>query len=253
MNARTIDDDPVVTIVVTNFNYSRFIEKCIRSCQEQATTKPYEVLVIDDGSTDSSLEIVRPFVNAGVRLIELSNGGVEAASNVGFSNARADLVVRVDADDYLMPEYVETIVSQIEASDHGFAYPDYLVVGPTEQLLYEEKLPAFDEAEIQERGDFLPTGTLYRKAVIQELGGYDESTPNCGLENYELVLKLLRAGHTGLHVPRPLFAYRRHGLNMSTRKEQEIVHYGRRLFERLGLGPYRTNAFHPFRLVVGDE
>lgn len=220
---------------------------------EQSATIEYEVLVVDDGSTDNSLEIVRPFLDADVRLIERSNSGIEAASNAGINNARAELVVRVDADDYLMPEYLEAMVPQISASEHAFAYPDYIVVDGADELLYEEKLPPFSEAEIRTRGDFLATGTVYRKAAIRELGGYDESTKNCGLENYELILKLVRSGNTGLHIPRPLFAYRRHGLNVSYRRKEAIIRYGRHLFDAMGLGPYTTNGYHPYRLELENE
>jgi glycosyltransferase involved in cell wall biosynthesis len=244
---------PTISIIIANYNYARFIARSVRSCLEQHTMIPYEVLIVDDGSTDDSLDVIRPLLEPRIRLIEMANGGIEAASNAGLLNALGEFVVRVDADDYLLPDFIDALVSALQGSEHAFAYPDYLVVGPSDELLYEDKLPDFDAAEIMARGDVLPTGMMYRKAVVRELGGYDESTKNCGLENYEIVLKLLRAGHTGLHIPRPLFAYRRHGLNMSTTKAEAIISYGRQLFDRLGLGPYRTNEHHPFRLVVGDQ
>ena len=71
------------------------------------------------------------------------------------------------------------------------------------------------------------------KAAIQAVGGYDESTKNCGLENYELILKLLLAGHRGQHIAQPLFAYRRHGMILSQHHRDKSFGYGLVLLVRL--------------------
>jgi len=212
----------------------------------------YEVVVVDDGSTDGSLDVVRPFLDAGVRLVKRRNGGIEAASNVGIAMARADKIVRVDADDYLLPGYLEAIVPLLEDSGSTFAYPDYIVIDGNGDALYEEALPMFNPKEIRSRGDFLATGTMYLKEVVHAFGGYDESTPNCGLENYQLILRLLQAGYKGVHLPGALFAYRRHELNVSSQRKAAIIEYGHQIFSAMGLGPYQTNRFHPYKLQLQD-
>ncbi len=243
---------PSVSIVVTNFNYSQYLDRCINSCLQQSTEIPYDIVVVDDGSTDQSRAIARRFAGPKVKLIERENGGIEAASNTGLA-AAAPLVVRVDADDYLFPDYLETTVGAMTPPEIAFVYPNYVVVDENDCVVSEDHLPPFDVAEVLARGDFLATGTLYRKAAVLSVGGYNESVKNSGLENYELVLKLLRTGCVGRHVAHSLFAYRRHGANISSRRRDAIVQYGRRLFESLELGPYRTNAFHPYKLVLNGE
>ena len=244
---------PAASIVVTSHNYSRYLERCLTSCVKQTTREPFEVLIVDDGSTDDSREIARRFVGSTVHLLERPNGGIEKASNAGIAAAAAELIVRVDADDYLLPAHLETMLSRMPSAGSAFLYSDYLVVDEHDNVTSEEQLPAFDEAEIKTRGDFLATGTLYRREAIRQVGGYEEGIVNSGLENYELILKMLRAGHRGLHVAQPLFAYRRHGLNVSAQRRDAIVRYGRALFESLSLGPYTTNAFHPYKLVLDHE
>lgn len=244
---------PVISVIITNYNYSRYLSKCVASCVEQRGDIDFEVIVVDDGSTDDSIEVVRPFLGDRVRLIQRSNGGIEAAANAGIAESRSDLVVRVDADDYLLPDFLQVAVTAIHRSDDAFVYPDYIVVDGDGAPLYEEGLPEFSPQEIQARGDFLATGTVYRRRILQELGGYEESTRNCGLENYALVLKLLRMGHTGYHIAQTLFAYRRHGGNISAQRKEAIVSYGKRLFVTLGFGAYRTNAYHPYRLEIDHE
>ena len=164
--------------------------------------------------------------------------------------AKAELVLRVDADDFLLPDYLETLVPQMLSTNADFSYSDYIVVDGKSQKLYEEKLPAFDAAEVRSRGDFLATGTLYRKSALEKLNYYDTTVKNCGLENYVLILKLLESGKDGLHIPKVKFAYRRHGRNISVRKKQSILTYGAQLFAKLNLGSYTTNSFHPYKLSL---
>ena len=241
---------PEISIIVTNYNYSQYLEQCIRSCVEQRTRIDYEVIIVDDGSTDCSVDLVKPYLSKPVRLIAIENSGIEIASNTGIASAEGDLIVRLDADDYLLPHYLEVMVPRMKDWDCAFLYSDYYVVDALGHTLYEEKLPPFDKVEIYGRGDFLATGTVYRKAVIEEFGLYDAAIKNCGLENYYLILKMLRASHIGLHVSEALFAYRRHSLNVSVTKRDAIVDHGRAMFQELGLGAFRTNEFHPYRLVI---
>ena len=241
---------PVISIVITNYNYSNYLGKCIESCINQNVDFDYEVIIIDDGSTDNSVSVAEPYLGETVRLIKNKNSGIEAASNAGIRSAKSDLIVRVDADDYLLPNYLTIVVENMNNNDDAFAYTDYLVVDSQEKILYEEKLPAFDKDEVSIRGDFLATGTVYRKQVLEKINYYDESVKNCGLENYYLILKMIKAGYVGSHIPHNLFAYRRHDLNISMKKKDAIISYGREIFFRLGLGEYQTNEFHPYKLKV---
>lgn len=244
---------PKISIIITNYNYSCYLDQCISSCIHQNTHDDYEIIIVDDGSTDESIKIIESYLNDEVHLIASKNQGIEAASNLGIRRAQGQFIVRVDADDYLLPHYLSSIVSCLEGTEYAFAYPNYWVVDAQSELRYREELPEFDVHEIMERGDFLATGTIYRKDIIDQLGGYDESIRNCGLENYHLILKLLHMGFRGIHIQADLFAYRRHDLNISVQKMDDILTYGRRLFTTLGLGSYKTNLYHPYKLRITDE
>jgi len=242
-----------VSIVVTAYNYERYIEECLDSCLYQlGTGLDYEVIVIDDGSTDNTPVLLERRSCSCLRVLRIDNSGIEVAANQGFAVARVRYIVRVDADDSLAPDYLARMESVLNRG-FGFYYPDYSIID-TDSIPQEVvRLPDFDVLEVIARGDFLATGTMYSAELLRLHGGYNTQTRNSGLENYELIIKLITAGVKGLHVAEPLFQYRRHQINMSKTRTAGIVAYGRALFERNTLGPFRTNQYHPYKLVLPKE
>ena len=240
-----IPQKPHVSIIITNYNYAKFICKCIESCLGQNYDFDFEVIFVDDGSTDDSLQIANLYKEKGLRIISQKNRGVESASNNGFETPRGKYVVRVDADDYLHSDYLKQMLS-VFTPDISFVYSDYYIVDDGDELIDEMNLPDFDTSEILSRGDFLATGTTYRKNDIERLGYYTTKIRNCGLENYELILKILQNGNCGAHVKDRLFYYRQHGGNISTTKRDAIIAYGKDMFKRLGNTEYSINQYHPY-------
>lgn len=98
-----------VSIIITNYNYENYIKQCIESCLSQTYDK-IEVIVVDDGSTDNSRAIIKSFKNK-IKFISKKNGGMIDASNSGFVHANGDIVIFLDADDFIFDNAVEKIVS----------------------------------------------------------------------------------------------------------------------------------------------
>jgi hypothetical protein len=92
----------VVTIIVNNFNYAEFVGEAIESALAQRGTKT-EVVVVDDGSTDDSRAVIRPYGNRVVTVLK-ENGGQASAFNAGFRASHGDIVIFLDADDVLLPD-----------------------------------------------------------------------------------------------------------------------------------------------------
>lgn len=235
-----------VSIIITAYNYARYIEGCVNSCLLQNETPlRYEVIVVDDGSSDETQLILDGINNKLLRKFRIENSGIEVASNFGFSKATGRYLVRVDADDKLHPDYLNVMHENLEKK-YDFYYSDYHVINEDGQIASKMNLPEFDVAEIRSRGDFLATGTLFSAEILSLMGCYSEQIKNSGLENYELILRLLKAKKIGKHIPRYLFSYRRHASNISVSKYEYILRNGFILFEKLGLGLYKTNKYHPY-------
>ena len=244
--------NPLVSIVITSHNYRRYLADCVISCLGQSIGSPYEILIVDDHSTDGSYEQARGWVahtaDPPIRVYRPDAPGLENASNLGFYEARGRYVMRVDADDLLRPHCLARTVRAVRETGAAFAYGGYNVIDSDGNVLRRVCLPPFDAAEVRARGDFAATGTLYDRSAVLAVGAYDVEKPNCGLENYRLILTLLDARERGICLTGALWDYRIHGANWSVDKRKEIVAYGRQLAAEFRLpGGYQINDNHLLR------
>jgi glycosyltransferase involved in cell wall biosynthesis len=239
-----------ISFIVVSYNYQDYIEECINSCLKQEYSDlTFEVIVINDGSTDNTKFILKKLNDIRLKKFTIKNSGVEIASNFGLKESSGKYIVRVDADDTLEPNFLSEI-GKILKMNYDFYYSDYRIINEKSEFISNVYLPEFEVSEIFKRGDFLATGTIYRRNIIQEIGFYNIDQKNSGLENYELILKFLQLGFKGFHISKNLFNYRRHGKNISEKNKTKIIENGKRLFSRLGLGEYATNENHPYKLRI---
>lgn len=165
---------PIVSIVIPVFNGEAFIKNCITSVINQ-TIKELQIIIVDDGSKDNTLQILRAFENEDERIevIHQDNAGVSAARNAGLQSVQSEWVLFVDADDTIMPEYC---ASMLEAVDRLNA--DVVIARPSSDeqrycyLLQEkEKLMqaclSYNETTYPFNID-APWGKMFRFRIISE-------------------------------------------------------------------------------------
>lgn len=238
-----------ISFVITSYNYEMFLEKCIYSCLDQSSSAlNFEIIIVDDGSTDNTSSILKKIHYENVHIYFLKNQGVERASNFGFNKCSGKYVVRIDADDYLDKDFLKNIEPFLKINNHFF-YFNYKQVDINGALLKKVKLPPFNKDEIFCRGDFLASGTIYPKTLIEKFGYYDVSYKNSGLENFDLILKLIKNNIKGLHINKYSFYYRRHTKNLSNLRKNDIIKHGKQIMRKYG-SQYRTNEFHPYELEL---
>jgi glycosyltransferase involved in cell wall biosynthesis len=209
--------DPLVSVIVPCYNGAAFLEETLRSALAQSYAQ-VEVVVVDDGSTDSSPEIARRFP---VRYIRQPNRGLCEARNVGIRESKGDYLVFLDADDRLKPRAIEAglrALSQrpdcaMTVGDHVFIAADggYLASSAKECSTHSHY-----EALLKSNFIEMIASVLFRRSIFDELGGFDATLRVA--EDYELYLRIARALPICCHAA-IVAEYRKHGTNTSRNSE----------------------------------
>jgi len=191
---------PEVSVIITNYNYGNYITRCIRSCLNQERVS-VEVIVVDDCSTDNSLERIRPFAD-NIRLFNTKqNSGVSFAANLGIQSAKGQFFFRVDADDYVNKDMAFIMKRYLEANHDAFCVSsDYLLVDNYENAIerkYAEK-------------ENISCGIMYRRDLFVDLGGYN---PKMRHKEEEELRKRLGDKYSIHHLKIPFYRYRMHNNN----------------------------------------
>jgi len=219
MNCR----NPLVSIIITNYNYGCYIENAIESALHQ-TYRPVEVIVVDDGSLDNSGEIVQQYP---LTLISREHKGFAAAADAGIHAGHGEYYVLLSADDILHPEYVERAMSLLMKNPHAaFAYTaSYLFDGISAIL----KSKQYDKRDLL-RVNYIPaTALVNKRAYLVTGGGYSAELPM--LEDWDHWLSLAENGFYGIYLPVPLLYYRRHRRNHRNLEREKRL--GNRSFQVL--------------------
>ena len=241
---RCLINKMIFSIIITAYNYEKYIRESVESALNQDFSDKYEIIVVDDCSSDKTGLILDDYDSL-IRVNNETNLGIEVSVNKSIRKALGKYIVRLDADDYLEYDFLSEVSQHIESED-VFYYGDYTSVSGNSSQLSKVKLLEFDKIEVECRGDFLATGTVYSKKMLLDIGLCNEKNKNCGLENYQLILELMARGYSGKHIKKNLFFYRRHENSLSNKKFVSIKNYGNELARRYELDFYSINQYHPY-------
>ena len=211
---------PIVTVYITCFNYERFVRTAIESVLQQ-TYKKIDLIVIDDGSTDKSAEIINEYSSKeNVRIFFQKNIGLNKTNNKAIKLSKGSYIIRLDADDYFHPKAIEKLVNKLNGDTQAAAvFPDYINVdiygneiNRVKRINFSKEVTIYD----------LPAHgacTMLRKGYLKKLGGYDEEFDR--QDGYDIWLKII-SKYKVLKLNEPLFYYRQHGFNL-TKKYQKLL------------------------------
>ena len=131
--------NPQISIVIPSYNQGEYLEDCLESVYNQ-TMSPLEILVIDDGSTDNSLEIANqymfkdfPMIESPVRVISQVNKGLASARNTGIMNAKGDYIQFLDADDMLKENAIARLTQEIIQTNADIVAPSFKEFGKSDR------------------------------------------------------------------------------------------------------------------------
>jgi glycosyltransferase involved in cell wall biosynthesis len=197
---------PPVSIVVLCHNYGRFLPEAIESALGQ-DYPDLEVLVIDDGSTDDSVEVASRYGER-VRVLSQENQGLARTCNRGAREATGEWFLFLSADDRLDPTYVSELTRAIEREpEASFAYCAARLFGAESGVAPARPFSAF--SLIRGR-NYINGSALTRRADYLEAGGYPEDLAEGAFDDWDFWLTMVEHGHRGTYVPKPLLHWRRH-------------------------------------------
>ena len=208
-----------ISVIIPTYNCDRYIAQAVESVLQQQNCH-YEIIVIDDGSTDATEEVLQPYQNQ-IRYLKQQNQGVAAARNHGINVAQADLIAFLDADDYFLPHKLARqgeIFSQ--RPDLGIVHSGWQRVDTEGNKLLDvcpwQRIPELNLETWLRYKPVLPSAMMFRREWLQYVGGFDARFPPA--EDTDLVLKLALKGCKSNWLRQITVCYRQH--------EQSAMHKG---------------------------
>ncbi len=210
---------PLVSIVLPTYNRADLLPQALASCLTQ-TLSDLEVIVVDDGSTDQTAEIVEETSRKDprVRLLQRAHEGLVASLNAGFREARGRCLTWTSDDNLYDAMALEVLVRALETHPGmGFVYTDERTIDARGEILKEHRLP---EPEIMAREGGIGGCFLYRREVYELLGEYSQQ--DALNEDDEYVMRIARTFPL-LHVPQVLYSYRLHPRSLTAQHGIEAI------------------------------
>jgi glycosyltransferase involved in cell wall biosynthesis len=201
-----LTDDPKVSVVIPLFNQGHYLEEALVSVVNQ-TYANWEVCIINDGSTDDSLEVARKLVqkidDPRIRLLSQENRGKGGTRNRGIRETDGKYIVTLDSDDMIAPDYFSVAVELMEKNPRAaWVTPKTLVFGKDNHVAWKDPFE-FAQSIIKSPS---PSSSILRRTAIEEAGLYREDLTN--REDAEIWLTLIENGWISITTDVPLFVYR---------------------------------------------
>lgn len=256
---------PLVSVIMPAYNAEKYIADSIQSVVDQ-TYSNWELVVVDDGSTDKTAHIAKQFLakDSRIKYVFQQNGRLGKARNTGIENSTGSLIAFLDSDDLWLPEKLQRQVPVLieKAADvvysNGFIFYDPgPPSGPTEFSVVSGRVEGskmFDSLLMQNNIPVL--SVLLRSEVFKNAGPFEESLPYHGCEDYDLWLKAGARAAVFYGMTDKLFRYRRHNLAM-THKQSKVLKPTLRVINRhidaggLSENQKRTRLRSLYRQLIG--
>ena len=219
MNGQATDN--LLSIIIPNHNYGQFIAETI-ACVAAQDYAPIELIIVDDASTDNSVEVVKECFKsldlANTRLIEVEeNVGKLGAINRALEVVQGEYGMILDADDYLTKGYVTRCLGELKAAHAeddkiAFVYTDCNLIDANGDYLDRGKSIPFDAEKVQTLS-YIPEPAVVMTKIMLETAPYDEAIRR-GTKHHKWK-RIVENGWKGHHIAEPLFYYRMHDNNLS--------------------------------------
>jgi glycosyltransferase involved in cell wall biosynthesis len=199
---------PFVSVVIPVFNQAEFLAQAIDSVLSQKCSFNFELLVIDDGSTDNARDVLSSYRNS-FYWESRANSGQSATLNYGWSIAKADILGYLSADDLLKPGALQRVADELRSNPTAIvAYADFETIDADDQKIRYVRTPYFSPREMLTRFQCPPgPGALFRRSAYAAAGGWDITLRR--MPDYDFWLRMMLEG-TFVKIPESLAMWRIH-------------------------------------------
>ncbi|MEB3217346.1 MAG: glycosyltransferase family 2 protein [Nostocales cyanobacterium 94392] len=238
--------NPCITVIITLFNYSKYIYECLDSVsQSDISNLPgnIEVLVIDDCSTDNSAILVEEYLqkadeksNLPICLIKKwFNTGLADARNIGLELARSSYVFILDADNWIYPHCLSTLYDKITTSKYAAVYGE--ISRFDNDTRKELNRISCDEWDVKKlvKHPYIDAMALFNREIVLKVGGYSTDLIEYGWfgwDDYDVWLKLAQSNYSCKFIPKVLSAYRVHSNSMINTTNKYALNLAKYFFHK---------------------
>lgn len=251
--AKSIELSPLISVVMTVYNGEKYLRAAIESILDQ-TFKDFEFIIVDDGSTDRSLAIIKSYKDARIRVISHKNMGVSASCNKAMKIARGVYIARQDADDISLPDRFQKQVDYLRRhSEVGLLGTNYYQIDGSDKIISATNVFTHpDDLRLAEifYNQFGQGAVIIKTSVLKTVGGYDSRYKIA--HDYDLWVRINRVSKIAI-LKESLYKWRSVGEGLSTsrgnqkRMQGEVWEIRNREFDYFRNNQSRFNFFrlHP--------
>lgn len=195
-----------VSIIIPCYNQGCFLDEAIESIEAISTPYSYEVIIVDDGSTDEpTVEKFAELEAKGYRVQHKRNGGLADARNAGLALASGKFIIPLDADNKLHYNYLCTAIDVLVKNPNiDVVYGDAIFFGATEKI---KKVGRFNVTKLI-KCNYIDACAVIRKSTLDKAGGYDKNMPGMGNEDWDLWVNIFFQKGKFYYLSQPCFYYR---------------------------------------------
>jgi len=238
-----MNKNPLVTVYTINRNYSKFLDKCIKSVISQ-TYKNIEYIIIDDGSTDNSHKILNKYYKFNnVKIYFQKKSGLVKSINKAIKVSNGEYMIRLDSDDFLHLDAIKILLKKLIELKASVIFPDYYLVDEKDNILDRVKRHNFQKKVTLLNQPAHGACTMYKKSVFQEVGAYSKKY-DCqdGVYMWFKIINKYKIGN----INKPLFFYRQHQRSLTT-KTSKINETKQLIFKEFNKKKTNNICFFPIR------
>jgi glycosyltransferase involved in cell wall biosynthesis len=220
-----MNNSPLVSIVIPTYNHAPMLQRALATVVEQ-TYQNWNAIVVNNFSTDNTLEVVATFNDPRIQCVNFRNNGVIGASrNEGIALATGKYVAFLDSDDTWFPTKLEKCVEILESGSDLVCHAEYWIDESRKSRLvaYGPSEAATHHNLIYKGNRISTSATVVRAALLKEVHGFDVSPELISTEDYDLWIRLAAKSDKFAFISEPLGEYHRHDNNVSANIEKHLA------------------------------